>query len=72
MNTISVGGTKITKLRYAEDTVLFSTTPDALNNRVQQQALNRDCATYYKNVQLMLPKQISWNLTNCKKIITFI
>ena len=57
MNTISVGEIKITKLRYAEDTALFSTTPDALNNRVQQQAFNRHSATYYTNVQLMLPKQ---------------
>ena len=32
---LSVGGTKITELRYADDTVLFSTTPEGLTNLVQ-------------------------------------
>ena len=41
---ISVGGTQITKLRYADDTALLSTTPEGLNNRVQ--AVNKHSAAY--------------------------
>ena len=37
-----VGGTKITELRYADDTALFSTTPEGLNNLVQ--AVNKHSA----------------------------
>ena len=32
---LSIGGTKITELRYADDTALFSTIPEGLNNLVQ-------------------------------------
>ena len=41
---LSVEGTKITELRYADDTALFSTTPEGLNNLVQ--AVNKDSAAY--------------------------
>ena len=43
---LSVGGTKITELRYADDTALFSTstTPEGLNNLVQ--AVNKHSAAY--------------------------
>ena len=41
---LSVGGTKITELRYADDTALFSTTPEGLNNLVQ--AVNKHSSAY--------------------------
>ena len=41
---LSVGGTKITELRYADDTALFSTTPERLNNIVH--AVNKHSAAY--------------------------
>ena len=41
---LSVGGTKITELRYADDPALFSTTPEGLNNLVQ--AVNKHSAAY--------------------------
>ena len=41
---LSVGGTKITELRYADDTALFSTTLEGLNNLVQ--AVNKHSAAY--------------------------
>ena len=41
---LSVGGTKITELRHADDTGLFSTTPEGLNNLVQ--AVNKHSAAY--------------------------
>ena len=41
---LSVGGTNITELRYADDTALFSTTPDGFNNHVE--AVNQ-CRTTY-------------------------
>ena len=41
---LSVGGTKITELRYADYTALFSTTPEALNNLVQ--AVNKHSSAY--------------------------
>ena len=41
---LSVGGTKITELRYEDDTALFSTTPEGLNNLVQ--AVNKHSAAY--------------------------
>ena len=41
---LSGGGTKITELRYADDTALFSTTPEGLNNLVQ--AVNKHSAAY--------------------------
>ena len=41
---LSVGGTKITELRYADDNALLSTAPDGLNNRLQ--AVNQHSATY--------------------------
>ena len=41
---LSVGETKITELRYADDTALFSTTPEGLNNLVQ--AVNKHSAAY--------------------------
>ena len=41
---LSVGGTKITELRYADDTALFSTTPEGLNNLVQ--AVNKHNSAY--------------------------
>ena len=41
---LPVGGTKITELRYADDTALFSTTPEGLNNLVQ--AVNKHSAAY--------------------------
>ena len=41
---LSVGGTNITELRYADDTALFSTTPECLNNLVQ--AVNKHSAAY--------------------------
>ena len=43
-DALSVGGTKITELRYADDTALFSTTPEGLNNLVQ--AVNKHSAAY--------------------------
>ena len=39
-----VGGTNINELRYADDTALFSTTPDGLNYLVQ--AVNKHSAAY--------------------------
>ena len=41
---LSIGGTKITELRYADDTALFSTTPEGLNNLVQ--AVNKHSSAY--------------------------
>ena len=41
---LSVGGTNITELRYVDDTALFSTTPEGLNNLVQ--AVNKHSAAY--------------------------
>ena len=41
---LSVGGTKITELRYADDTALFSTTPEGLNYLVQ--AVNKHGDAY--------------------------
>ena len=41
---LSVGGTKITELRYADGTALLSTTPEGLNNLVQ--AVNKHSAAY--------------------------
>ena len=41
---LSVGGTTITELRYADDTALLSTTPEGLNNLVQ--AVNKHSAAY--------------------------
>ena len=41
---LSVGGTTITELRYADDTALLSITPDGLNNSVQ--AVNKHNAVY--------------------------
>ena len=41
---LSVGGTKISEFRYADDTALFSTTPEGLNNIVQ--AVNKHSAAY--------------------------
>ena len=40
---LSVGGTKITEMKYADD-ALFCTTPDGLNNLVQ--AVNKHSAAY--------------------------
>ena len=41
---LSVGGTNITELRYADDTALFSTTPEGLNGLVQ--TVNEHSAAY--------------------------
>ena len=41
---LSVGRTEITELRYADDTALFSMTPEGLNNIVQ--AVSQHSATY--------------------------
>ena len=41
---LSIGRTNITELRYADDTGLFSTTPERLNNLVQ--AVNKHSAAY--------------------------
>ena len=41
---LSVGGARITELKYAHDTGLFSTTPEGLNNLVQ--AVNQHSPTY--------------------------
>ena len=41
---LSVGGTNITELRCADDTALFSTTPEGLNNLVH--AVNKHSAAY--------------------------
>ena len=50
---LSVRGTKITELRYADDTALFSTTPDGLNNLVQ--ALNKHSAAYKLSINAAKP-----------------
>ena len=47
---LSVGGTKITELRYADDTALFSTTPEGLNNLVQ--AVNKHSVAYKRSIVL--------------------
>ena len=45
---LSAGGTKITELRYADDTALFSTTPEGLNNIVQ--AVNKHSSAYKRSI----------------------
>ena len=40
---LSVVGTKITELRYADDTARFSTTPEGLNNLVQAVTEQTQC-----------------------------
>ncbi len=47
---LSVEGTKIPELWYADDTALFSTTPEGLNNLVQ--AVNKHSAAYKLSIRV--------------------
>ena len=53
---LSVGGTTITELRYADDTALFSTTPEGLNTIVQ--AVNKHSSAYKLSINAAKTKVI--------------
>ena len=50
----SVGGIKLTELRYADDTALLSTSPEGLNNLVQ--AVNQHSPTYKISINVAKTK----------------
>ena len=51
---LSVGGTKITELRYADDAAPFSTTPEGLNTRMRE--VNKLSAAYKLSINAVKTK----------------
>ena len=60
---LSVGGTKITELRNADDTSLLSTPPEGLNTRAQ--AVNKHSAAYKLSNKYHGTRQMARKYEHC-------
>ena len=60
---LSVGGTKITELRNADDTSLLSTPPEGLNNLVQ--AVNKHSSAYKRSNKDHGTRQMARKYEHC-------